>query len=370
MAIKGLTDQGASFPQIGTLRKGGEKGERGPGRDLDHFRFDTDHDDARALFTAAYGSTPRAVNVYLPYETTDQNFSAWREHWVGGGLVHRCDGEVCQTHRTRDGRYSKEPVACPDLGKAPDVRDRCKPVGRLQVIIPELRRLAYVMALTTSINDIKNLHQQLLAIELSAGSLRGIPLVLRRSPVMVSMPDGKGGRKRVEQWLLSIEAAPRWVGLQLGAQEQRAFAAIGSGQALALPAPQIREVAPGRFVDEGVGEVLEAEDDHMPPAALDYEPEEGDDPPAEPEQPAPAAAARSTDLYVSLGKKLKGYGYTNADLKQHRVAWKLDDVAAMPDDHYSAVIAAMQEMERQALLGKGPTHVQAAMAAKAEQQAA
>ena len=48
MPIIGLTDRPASFPQIGILRKGAPKPERGPGRDLKHFRFDTDDTDAAA----------------------------------------------------------------------------------------------------------------------------------------------------------------------------------------------------------------------------------------------------------------------------------------------------------------------------------
>lgn len=246
MPIIGLTDRGAAFPQIGVLRKGAPKvSDRQPGKDLDHFRFDTEDPDAARAFADAYGATPRAVNIYLPYATLDENFSAWQEHWVAGGLRRRCDGQTCVLAQTKDGKYDQTPHPCVCATLPADSKERCKPVGRLQVIIPELRRLAYVMALTTSIHDIKNLSQQLTALELSNGTLRGVPLVLRRSPVEISMPGNDGKRVRREKWLLSIEAAPRWVGLQLQAMEQRALS--GAGYATTSPAPALPALAAPAF---------------------------------------------------------------------------------------------------------------------------
>lgn len=360
MPIKGLTDGAASFPQVGTLRKGAERGDRGPGRDLEYFRFDTDDAEAEKAFTAAYGPEPRAINVYLPHPTTDENLSAWQEHWIAGGLMRRCDGETCVRQRKRDGSYSNDPTACACAGLPADSRDRCKPVGRLQVIIPELKRLAYVLALTGSQHDIRNLHSQLLALEMSAGSLRGVPLVLRRRPVEISMPDNKGGRVRREKWLLSIEAAPRWVGLQLGAQERHAIAAAGSGT-LALPAPAIREVEPGRFVDTTSGELLE---DQTEAAYIEHIEHATSAEPMPVEEGA-AVIERDTGHYVALGKKLKSYGYTTEDLKQARVAHTARAIATMGGEAYDATIAAMEKMERDALMGKGPEHVQAEMLKRA-----
>jgi hypothetical protein len=95
MPIKGLTDRNAGFPQIGVLRKGAPKAEKGPGRDLEHFRFDADDREAAAAFAAIYGDEPRTVRVYVPYATTDENFEAWREDWIASSLKHRCDGQNC-----------------------------------------------------------------------------------------------------------------------------------------------------------------------------------------------------------------------------------------------------------------------------------
>ena len=252
MPIIGLTDRPASFPQIGILRKGAPKPERGPGRDLKHFRFDTDDTDAAGRFRTVYGDEPTSVRVFLPFATAAENFEAWQEHWTAGALQHRCDGKTCVLWLNGQ-RYSQQPKPCPHEKLDAHERDRCKPTGRLKVVIPELRRLAYVTVLTGSIHDIIALTEQLQALEALRGDLRGIPMVLRRVPREISMPGTNGKRTRMEKWLLSIEAAPTWVDLQLQAQQQ---------QALPMAAPML----PAPPVNAASGEI---EDDWDDPEVLD-----------------------------------------------------------------------------------------------------
>lgn len=239
MPIKGLTNEKAEFPEIGQLRKGAEKPANGIGKDLTYFRFTSEIPDVAAAFTSAYNGEPRLINVFLPFQTADENWEAWQEEYKAGGLVHRCDGETCTIWLKEDGSYSRDPKPCPG---------GCKPVGRLKVIIPELRRLAYVTVLTSSIHDIRNLDAQLRALYSLRQDLRGIPLQLRRRPKKISTPSGKGGqRARREKWLLSIEAAPSWVELQLAAQEAAAIPQLPTGTVI--------HDAP--VVDAATGEILE-----------------------------------------------------------------------------------------------------------------
>jgi len=93
----------------------------------------------------------------------------------------------------------------------------CKPTGRLKVIVPELRRLAFMTVLTTSVWDILNISRQLEAIRyMNGGKLQKVPLVLTRRPREISTPSGKGGKRaRREKWLLGIEADPDWVEAQI-----------------------------------------------------------------------------------------------------------------------------------------------------------
>lgn len=225
MPIKGLTERPASFPQIGILRKGAKKTEANkPGADLKYFRFVCEDTEAVDAFQAAFGAQPEEIEILMPFAKCDENFEAWKEEWAASSLIHRCDGEICVLWLDRaTGTYSTEPKRCPG---------GCKQTGRVKVIIPSLQRLAYVTVLTTSIWDIINIHENLLAIEMLRGDLRGIPLILRRKPREISTPAGNGKRARRSKSLITIEAKPAWVALQLAAQQQ---AALPSAAPLLLP---------------------------------------------------------------------------------------------------------------------------------------
>lgn len=217
--IKRLTRE-AAFPCVGKLRKGGVKPESGkaPGKDLTYFRFDSDDQRAMTHFQAAYGDQPSTINVFLPHQTAGQNFSCWQEAYVAGGLTHRCDGEICVIWL--DGtKYRTDPKPCPG---------GCKEVGRLMVIIPELQRFAYVTVETHSINDIIRLQENLQAVEFLRGDLRGIPFILKRTPVEISTPTPDGKRARREKWLLSIEVDPAWAALQLESMHRAALTVGGA----------------------------------------------------------------------------------------------------------------------------------------------
>lgn len=249
MPIKSLTNRAPQFPEIGQLRKGAKKPERGPGRDLDHFRFTSDIEEVQTAFEDVYGPEPRLINCVLPYPyvdgmtQTDGNWQAWNEHWVAGGLKHRCDGEYVVRQQNKDGTYTDpEPGTVPCPGN-------CEPCGRLRIIVPELKRLAHVMVLTTSKNDILNLDAQLRALEELNGDLRGIPMQLRRTKNKISTPGSNGKRARRDSWLLSIEAAPSWVELKLTAQEAAAIPQLPQPDAPALPEGAV-------IVNGATGEVL------------------------------------------------------------------------------------------------------------------
>jgi len=219
MPIKGLTDQPRAFVELGQLRKGAPKPKNAkrPGADLTYFRatFEDGEERAASVFQETYGDEPREINIRLPFNTVEENFDAWRETYVQGGLVHRCDGEYVQ--------YEVDPQTGSvlvmngldengDEVKCDGSAD-CKPTGRLKVIVPELRRLAFMTALTTSVWDILNISRQLEAIRhVNDGILQNVPLILKRRPREISTPSGTGGKRaRREKWLLSIEADPDWV---------------------------------------------------------------------------------------------------------------------------------------------------------------
>ena len=247
MPINGITDKQAAFPEIGQIRKGAKKtDEKKPGIDLDYFRFVADTETMRA-FKELFGDKPQEIRFLSPFNTTAEVFEAWKEEYAASSLKHRCDGETCVRWLQPNGQYSTEPKKCPG---------GCKQTGRLKIVIPQLKRLGFVTVHTTSIWDILTIHQNLSAIEMLRGSLRGIPLVLKRVKRAISTPSGSnGGRARREKWLLSIEAAPEWVEKQLAGMQQTALLQAAN-EPLMLSAGNIAEIEADDENDEDNGEAM------------------------------------------------------------------------------------------------------------------
>lgn len=254
MPIKGLTDRGLSFPEIGQIRKGAKKTGNRPGEDLQYFRVEFDEREQKAAdeFRRIYGDKPVAIRVILPFNEIERMWDAWYEGYTAGRMVARADGEIftylldSKTNRllVKNGIDIETGMPRPFIegnpvgyytsnGKEQPIF--AKPSGRLKVIIPELQRAVYLTVLTTSIHDIANISDQLRAFQtINGGQLAGIPLVLRRRPKSISTPNTDGTRARRVKWLLSIEADPEWVKARL--TETKRLALPGNG--LALPAPE------------------------------------------------------------------------------------------------------------------------------------
>jgi len=219
MAIKGLTDRSATLPIVGMIRKGEKKTQANkPGADLTYFRLDTQDAGVQSMWNVLYPGEPREIEVVLPYKEIEDNFDAWMEKWVSGGLVHRCDGENVVVRRKKDGDYETF-----GPGQGPACPGGCKQVGRLSVLLPQVRRMVTLTVLTTSKHDIKNLMSNLRSYYGIRQNLRGIPFVLRRVRRKVSTPAAGGKRIRREKWFLQLEPGASWVGAQLGVMEADAF---------------------------------------------------------------------------------------------------------------------------------------------------
>lgn len=357
MPIKGLTTQREpSFPRIGVLRKGGEMsksadGRTKPGKDLQWFRFDTDDKAAGEDFSGAYGDEPATVNIYLPYSTPDENFQAWKEEYAAGGLVHRCDGEMMTVHLRPDGKYSTVAAPCPyhagtmqRTAKAPG----CKPVGRLMVIVPELRRFAYVTVLTTSVNDIMELTDNLNAIYAMRGSLQGVPMVLCRRPRMISTPTPDGKRARYEKWMLSVEVNPTWAQMQLENMRQVAY----------LPETQEpRMLTDGRLVALDTGEIFDAEPQQATQGKATPAPQrqaqpvtevtEPVDNPFEDDNAGHEAISRGEPITAGQLKALHGYGMKAYGSKQAWDAKRKEIVGTVTKNKFkSAAFLTRSEADR------------------------
>lgn len=254
MPIKSLqANRQAQFPIIGKLRKGSPKEEKNGkevmGKDLGHFRFDSEDADANRGFAAAYGNEPKALKVLLPFATVEQNFQAWMEEYNSGGLQRRCDGELQNFHRDERGSGITVPAPCQ---KACGRACLCKQVGRLYVIVPELARLAYVVVETHSIYDIIQLTENLQAAFALRGNLAGVPFILSRREREISTPSKDPGKRfRTKKSLLFIEPDPEWVQRKLIAMRAEAFAMLPDMSS----AHGVDVVAPMADVDRETGEI-------------------------------------------------------------------------------------------------------------------
>ena len=239
--IIGLTDRGLSFPQIGKIRKGEmvKEGNKTYPTDLDYFRVDfaEGEDELATKFQAAYGEQPKEINIFLPFNEVSQMWDGFMESYTasrmlarsdGENVIFRCDGKTGET-LVMNGKNLESglPEAHPEDNIAGyDYKDNpveYAPIGRLKVIIPELERAAYMMLTTGSWNDIRNISQQLAGLkELNNGTIKGIPLKLRRSDHEVMAPIN-GKKTRVTKSLISIEASPDWVTARIQEDKVAAF---------------------------------------------------------------------------------------------------------------------------------------------------
>lgn len=314
MPIKGLTDRGLAFPEIGQIRKGAKKGENRPGADLNYFRVEFDELEvkAAAAFKAAYKDKPTAIRIILPFNEIERMWDAWLEAYTAGRMIARSDGEFILYQLDDDSDLiihnglDKSGNRVPHPADGIAGRDykgnavKFKPTGRLKVMIPELARAAYLTVMTTSVHDIANISAQLAAFkELNNGQLAGIPFILRRRPKPISTPSDNGQRVRRIKSLISIEVDPDWV-----------QAKFGQLSALALPAGYESAAQPNGDLSE---EVIEIDDDEIEPEA----------------QPEPIEEAPAVQMYryndgviVNAVKRITGFSVQEAAVTMHEAFQK------------------------------------------------
>lgn len=246
MSIIGLTGT-PRLPRIGSLRKGAVKpNEKQPGADLgEELRFVGQDDEITADWVDTFGDVKvDEIIIRLPFPTVDENWSAWKEAYVAGGMVHRCDGRTVVQMLAPDGTYDFTPRPCPG---------DCKPVGRLEVFVPAFQRLGTITVHTTSLHDIMNLDGCLRSLAMLVGDLTRVPFVLKRVRREISTPGSNGKRARRPAWLLHLEPSPEWVrAITAGGQ---ALAELAGSEVLALPGPTEH----AQLVDGGTGEIIEGD---------------------------------------------------------------------------------------------------------------
>lgn len=274
--IKSLTSVPKAFIRLGRIKKG-IKDESGM-HDLDYFRmiFDPSVSDLESEFRRVYGEKPTRINIRLAFQSIEDVWDANYECYKKGGLIAKAGendaGPYWIYYRdpntsevlVRDGRpvghngetfmQKKIDISAPIYSyrnkKGEDVPVFLEPVGRLNVVIPELAnaggvpRVGFFEFCPGSPRDIRTISAELAAIEFQAKavgkSISGIPMVLTRREEQVTK-NINGALSKGPSWVVHIEVGGEWGSKALEAIRMRA-----------LPDPSGSE-------DEIVGEVSEIE---------------------------------------------------------------------------------------------------------------
>ena len=225
VSISGL---GSRLPVRGHIkigRKGqARKNDRGVEYQIpekvDHFIITTLERDENHNFKRdpalhkLYGDKPTELPVQLIYNDLDLNF---QDHLAAyKGKTRWCYGNREHAFRLNDnGDWDEVGCPCPRLESDYDKPDKCKPHGRLDVVIDGATSVGGVYRFdTTSWNSCEGLKSSLRFIrDATGGRLAGIPLLLRLSKQTATNPVTQ---KPVDIFVVSIEYRGTMADLQEG----------------------------------------------------------------------------------------------------------------------------------------------------------
>lgn len=213
---KQLADDGVlgNLPRIGKLRKGGEKGEKSPGKDLDFFRLtlEPQYESIRHDFEQLYTTTPTEFhNVLLASDSADSAFTYWYETWAHAKLVRRCDGDEIVGRYIEGSGYDATHLTC----SCNDANRECKQHGYMDIVLPDLCNLTgtwgKITLVTTSLYDVIALRKCMIVAgafmnQLPNVSFWSVPFTIGRAPQNVPVTiNGKRSIKNMSLIYAHVE---------------------------------------------------------------------------------------------------------------------------------------------------------------------
>jgi hypothetical protein len=276
MPINGLTNVPKAFLKIGQIRKGMKDPQTGAPIDLDYFRvtFYPNEKECEQLFREVYGEQPRSINIRLAFPNTLEVWDANYECYNKGGMIAKASSTQDPTtlqdvikwvfyrdHKTgevlvRNGMSVGEagvnfmqkpidltqPIYSYKNRKGETVNVLLEPVGRLNVVVPELAsiRVGYMEFRPGSPKDIAAISRELAAIDHMARQagkdLTGIPMKLTRREEEITK-NINGQLSRGPSWLVHIEVGGEWGGKALEYIERKALPEWVEGKVTDVPEP-------------------------------------------------------------------------------------------------------------------------------------
>lgn len=263
MPIVGITDRSGMFMEIGRIRKGEEKTPNAPGKNLSHFRaaFRPDEKEAKDIFLSLYGAEPRMINIRFAYPDIARNWDAYYEAHAKGGMIAQATGDVADGgawkyyYDSESGQvHIRDYIARDEIGESlvkegphldRPITTQGKPVflkmvGKLKVVIPELRRVGHMVLVTTSIYDISAIDQELKGYvdmaRMVNRTICEIPFILlRREEEITKKIDGK--KVKGKDWMVHVIPSGEWTSLAMNTLNRLSLEEIVEGETRLLPAP-------------------------------------------------------------------------------------------------------------------------------------
>lgn len=179
--IKGLSDK-RRLPRMGKIRLGimVKSGEKTHPKEVDYFV-------CPPIVQKTYGPEPKELIVVFPMEDEEKFFQQFYMKYGNGVLQCKGDGEIGTYFDFDKMSFEEKKCPCDFLEKG-----KCKAVGRLQFMLPEVEEAAGVWQIdTSSKNSIIDINSGIEYIRGICGRISMIPIKLIRSETETHRMDKK-----------------------------------------------------------------------------------------------------------------------------------------------------------------------------------
>ena len=230
--------QQIAFPVVANIRKGGPKGERMPGRDLEQkFRvvFEPGMEPYQKRFLEIYHTlTPTMINAMLPFNDLSACYEISNEAYKAGMLVFKAvNGQILVHRNAENGDYLVRNGEA-QVNGASTIYDPyefraitytghngglvtlpIKTQTRVKLFIPEMEDFVWFQLKSNSYYDSLNIENNIAAVQMVAdaatgGRVAGVRINVFRAKQSI-LWNSDNGPRRIEKWLLNIKIDPSWV---------------------------------------------------------------------------------------------------------------------------------------------------------------
>jgi len=213
--------------EVGKIKIGGKAETKTPTGHLlpekwDHFEIATlMKDDEGRLemddeLNEIIGKDCKSLDIYLCYDSPSMNIPTYYSWFAKSKLVCMGNGVVATKTQEDGSKVEKRcnPKECPVYANK-----KCKPYGRLSVILADSNRIGGVYVFrTTSWNSLRNILSSMSFIRtITGGVLAGLPLTMRLLPMSV-VPKDLG--RNVKIYVVNIEFSGAMQELQVAAKAE------------------------------------------------------------------------------------------------------------------------------------------------------